>query len=66
MLGSQESLTQSKQLYHLVLEGADCQLAAPDAALLPYVDYYWLLSISQPRFTLEVIPDTAVDLDTTR
>lgn len=62
MLGSKASLTQSKQLYHLAHDGADCQLASPDAALHPYIDYYWLLSISQPTFTLEVIPDTAVDL----
>lgn len=62
MLGSQTSLTQSKQLYHLVLDGADCQLAAADKALQPFIDYYWLLSILQQRFTLEVIPDTAIDL----
>ena len=62
MLGSQLSLTKSKQLYHLDLDGGKCELEAPDPLLRKYVDYYWLLTIEQPSLLLEIIPDTAVDL----
>jgi len=62
MLGSQQLLTDSKQLYHLTLRGGRCELAVPKAELAPFIDYYWLLTIDQPRLVLQVIPDTAIDL----
>lgn len=62
MLGSQPSLTKSRQLYHLNVDGGNCELAAPDIKLIHYIDYYWLLTIERPSLVLEVIPDTAVDL----
>ncbi len=62
MLGTQPSLTNSKQLYHLKLEGGKCELAKPDLKLDLYVDYYWLLTIEEPSLVLEVIPDTAIDV----
>lgn len=37
-------------------------MAKSDPKLEPYIDYYWLLSIEQRAMTLEVIPDTAIDL----
>ncbi|MEM7258399.1 MAG: helix-turn-helix domain-containing protein [Pseudomonadota bacterium] len=52
----------SRQLYHLELNGGRCQLAAPAAELARYIDYYWVLFIDHPQLRLEVIPDTAVDL----
>lgn len=62
MLGAQHELINSRQLYHLELDGGQCQLAAPAAALTPFIDYYWVLSIDQPQLQLEVIPDTAIEL----
>lgn len=62
MLGSLTSLTDAKQLYHLYLEGGDCELALPIDELGEFIDYYWLLTISAPNLELEVIPDTAMDL----
>jgi AraC-like DNA-binding protein len=62
VLGAQHQLINSRQLYHLELDGGQCQLAAPAEELTPFVDYYWVLSIDQPQLRLEVIPDTAVEL----
>jgi len=62
MLGTHSLATNSKQLYHLNLEGGKCELAKPDSKLDFYVDYYWLLTIQSPSLALEVIPDTAIDL----
>lgn len=62
MLGNQLLPIDSKQLYHLNLEGGWCELSAPDSGLVSYIDYYWLLTIDQPALELEIIPDTAVDL----
>lgn len=62
MLGSVALRTNSKQLYHLHLDGGECLLAKPAYELHEFIDYYWLLTITAPRLELAVIPDTAVDL----
>lgn len=62
MLGFLPNLPNSKQLYHLNLNGGNCQLFPTCPELADLIDYYWLLSISAAALELEVIPDTATDL----
>ena len=62
MLGSTSNLPKSKQLYHLNIEGGNCQLLPACIELEELIDYYWLLSITAPLLQLDIIPDTAIDL----
>lgn len=62
MLGSLQNNANSKQLYHLSLDGGECQLFPAHPELSEFIDYYWFLSITASELDLKVIPDTAIDL----
>jgi len=62
MFGPNPTSNKPIQLYHWTLDGGECVLDTPNSKLIPYVHFYWLLTISAPSLNLEVIPDTAVDL----
>ena len=62
MFDSTQLSSNSIQLYHLELDGGQCELAKPDPKLEQLISFYWLLTITDETLDLEVIPDIAVDL----
>jgi len=50
------------QLYQLGTDRVQCFRSLPSDYLVPYIHYYWWLSIAPGNTTLDIIPDNAIDL----